>query len=1560
MTKIAFKRQGDSTMLKHILMVIIMATALFTGAAGNVLAMIGEPDVVYYGTALTAASGNSVVITLDGIAAKPISYSVGADLKYVLRVPMDSVGARLLNTARTGDAATITINGVLAAKVVIPARGTLVKMDLSKRDAEQWAKDHPGDSGAGDMNRNGISDLTEYLSGKDPAGCVWMAADAVHAETTVYHQQVLKNCLADAGSDLKHNLIKVAKGNYAGNFNYSAASGEDYNLTLIGGYDPAGVAERLADPVITVLNGDTDADGVGNGITLAVDTDSGKTSGTIRIESLAIKNGKAPAAQKGGGLQARLHNGALELVGNIFSGNSAAIGGGLSVDSGDSAPVFLVNNIFYGNSAATAAAVRIAAVTGAVTLLNNTIADNTAGAAGDGRSLLIETTTAAVDLTNNIVVGVAGVSGSEIYINSSGVNIQLVVAHNGYDAATGLLVTAPAFTPDGSAVTGAPLFKAPSAGNYRLGALSPCIDNGIAHPKLTDKDIVGASRVSGSIDLGAFEINKVAATVALGNLAQTYDGAARVATATTDPAGKNVVFIYDGSTTAPTNIGSYAVVATINDVEYSGSASGTLVIGKATAAVILGSLSATYDGNAKSTIATTIPAGKTVSITYGGSVTQPINAGSYVVVGTISDSNYQGSAGGNLVIGKAPQAITLAATASKTYGNANFGLGATVPSGLQLAYASDKLSVATVAADGLIHIVGAGEAIITVSQAGDGNYNAASAQQTITVSKAVITATAVNASRAYGTAEPVFTATYSGFVNGENATVITGTPAFTTDALISSPVGSYSITPVVTGLSAANYNFTAAPGTLAVGIASQSITFNPLANKTYGAGSFALSATGGASGNPVTYSSSDLNVATISGTNVTITGAGTTTITADQAGTNGAYATATAQQSLTVSKATITVTADNHSRAYNVANPPLTYVYSGFVNGDTVSVISGAPLLATTAVQASPVGSYPVTATISTLTATNYNFTAVSGTLAVGLANQSITFDPLAAKNYGDTAFDLNANGGGSGNTVIFASSNPAVATVSGTTVTIIGAGNAIITASQAGNSNYASATAQQTLTVSKAPLTVAAQNAGRVYGAANPTFIAGYSGFVNNDSDTLLQGAPTFATTADSASAPGSYPITATVGNLFSNNYSFSYANGTLTIGKATATIALGNMNQVYDAGAKSATVTTTPNGLVIGVTYDGSTTAPTNIGSYAVVATINDVEYSGSASGTLIIGYSSTGPSIILSSLADNAVTSLPTINVSGTVTAINGRKTLTVNGKLVTVDNSGFFSAPVLLSHGSNSIILVATDNADLKTTVSRTITLDATAPLISLDRDQADNSVTNTSRITVSGSVDRAGTTVTISVNGGVPQPATMAGSGFSLPVDLTLGLNTIIITATDSDGKSASIKQSITLSSSMALAVTSPSHDLKSGTLDLTISGTVTGGTAPLTITVTMDGQSFFPAITNGNFNQALTFAAEKSYPITVTATDSNGNSVTVTRTVIYAWLGNSNGSGSATLVDTLRAYRIALKLDSGTATDLLRYDVAPLDSDGKPQGDGVIGLGDVILLLRNSIGLLNW
>ena len=622
-----------------------------------------------------------------------------------------------------------------------------------------------------------------------------------------------------------------------------------------------------------------------------------------------------------------------------------------------------------------------------------------------------------------------------------------------------------------------------------------------------------------------------------------------------------------GTTVTGIAPGACTIVANqAGDANYTDAASVSknITIGQATATVTIGNLSQTYDGTPKYASATTTPSSLTVNLTYNGSTTAPTAAGSYTVVGTVSDDNYIGSATATLTIAKATQTVSFAAPAITTvYGNADFGPGASASTGGVVTYTSSDPAVATITSAELVHIVAAGTATITATQAGDANYLPASATQTLTVNKATLTVTASNASRAFGASDPAFSATYSGFVNGESTSAISGAPVLTSTATSTGSTGSYTITPSVGTLSAANYSFTFASGTLAVGIASQNIVFNPLAPQVYGSANFTLTATGGLSGNPIVFTSSNTAVATVSGTTATIVGAGTATITATQAG-NSNYAQATAQQILTINPAPLMVTADNAQRYYGEPDPVFSVTYTGFVNSETAAVLTGTPVITTAATTASTTGSYPITPAIGTLAAANYSFIFAPATLAVDVVSQTISFSQIPAKTYGAAAFDLSATGGESGYPVTYTSANPAVATVSGSTVTITGAGQAILIANQAGDLNYASATAQQLLTVNRATLTVTAGDASRLYGSENPAFSVTYSGFVNNEDQSKLAGAPVLATTADITSPVAGYPITVASGNLFSNNYTFSFVNGALTLDKATPVITWGNPSAI------------------------------------------------------------------------------------------------------------------------------------------------------------------------------------------------------------------------------------------------------------------------------------------------------------------------------------------------------------------------------------------------------------
>lgn len=145
-------------------------------------------------------------------------------------------------------------------------------------------------------------------------------------------------------------------------------------------------------------------------------------------------------------------------------------------------------------------------------------------------------------------------------------------------------------------------------------------------------------------------VNNASASVTLGNLSQTYDGAAKSATAITTPSGLTVAFTYDGSPNAPTNAGTYTVIGSVVDAVYVGSATNSLVISKAVATVALQDLNQTYNGTARVVTATTVPNGLPVTFTYDGSANAPTNIGTYEVIGTVVDVNYEGGATNSLIV----------------------------------------------------------------------------------------------------------------------------------------------------------------------------------------------------------------------------------------------------------------------------------------------------------------------------------------------------------------------------------------------------------------------------------------------------------------------------------------------------------------------------------------------------------------------------------------------------------------------------------------------------------------------------------------------------------------------------------------------------------------------------------------------------------------------------------------------------------------------------------------------------------------------------------------------
>ncbi|MGC1829591.1 MAG: MBG domain-containing protein, partial [Candidatus Acidiferrales bacterium] len=382
----------------------------------------------------------------------------------------------------------------------------------------------------------------------------------------------------------------------------------------------------------------------------------------------------------------------------------------------------------------------------------------------------------------------------------------------------------------------------------------------------------------------------------------------------------------------------------------------------------------------------------------------------------------------------------------------------------------------------------------------------------------------------------------------------------------------------------------------------------------------------------------------LSGSTLTITGAGSVTVTASQAGNATYAAAAPVQQILTVNKALLTVTANNAGMVYGQSLPSFSYTITGFVNGDTSAVVSGTATETTTATSASPVGAYPITFSTESLAAANYTFSYVNGTLTISSATQTITFNPLAPVTYGVAPITLTATAS-SGLPVSYTFTGPA--TLSGSTLTITGAGSVTVTASQAGNTNYAAATpVQRTLTVNKASLTVTANNAGITSGQPLPSFTYTITGFVNGDTSAVVSGTAAETTTATSASPVGTYPITFSTESLAAANYTFTYVNGTLTISSATPPPAFvqGTSTLGFNTNSDSATFTSNvTSGDMIAVMASAQGAGITNVtsscsGSFTQVDAVNSTALNATSADWYALA-TSTGSCTVTASLSGPA---------------------------------------------------------------------------------------------------------------------------------------------------------------------------------------------------------------------------------------------------------------------------------------------------------------------------------
>jgi len=504
-------------------------------------------------------------------------------------------------------------------------------------------------------------------------------------------------------------------------------------------------------------------------------------------------------------------------------------------------------------------------------------------------------------------------------------------------------------------------------------------------------------------------------------------------------------------------------------------------------------------------VAATASSGLAVTFTIDASASSVCSISgstvSFIGIGTcVIDANQAGNANYNaapqaqqsFAVAKGDQTITFTSTApaGAKVGGPTYTVTATASSGLAVTFTIDASASSVCSISGsTVSFTGVGTCVIDANQAGNANYNAApQAQQSFAVGKGdqtiTFTSTAPAGAKVGG---PTYTVT---------ATSSSGlTVAFTIDAAatsvcsISGSTVSFLAagTCVIDANQAGNASYNAAPQaqqSFAVAKGDQTITFTSTApaGAKVGGPTYTVTATS-SSGLTVAFTidAAATSVCSISGSTVSFIGVGTCVIDANQAGNANYSAAPQVQQSFAVAKGDQTISFTSTAPPGAKVGGPTYTVTATSSSGLAVTFTIDAAASSVCTISGSTVSFIAAgTCVIDANQAGNANYNAApqaQQSFAVAKGDQTITFTstaPSGAK-FGGPTYTVTATSS-AGLTVTFTidAAASSVCSISGSTVSFIGAGTCIIDANQAGNANYnAAPQAQQSFAVAKADQTI-------------------------------------------------------------------------------------------------------------------------------------------------------------------------------------------------------------------------------------------------------------------------------------------------------------------------------------------------------------------------------------------------------------------------------------------------------------------------------------------------------
>jgi hypothetical protein len=632
-----------------------------------------------------------------------------------------------------------------------------------------------------------------------------------------------------------------------------------------------------------------------------------------------------------------------------------------------------------------------------------------------------------------------------------------------------------------------------------------------------------------------------------------------------------------------------SVTITVTNASGSASATSDLTAGvaKATPTFSAWNNVSKYFGDSAFTVtAPTVTGSVPGSFSYSSATTSVISVSSstLTVVGvgtsditatfTPTDSTNYNSATTimTVTVGTRSQSITRTSTSpSSPVKSGTYTPTATASSSLAVAIsiASGSSSVCSISS-GVVTFNTVGSCVIQYNESGNSNYSAATqVTETLTIGKATPTFSAWNnVSKNFG--DSAFTVT-APTVTGSLAGSFTYTSETTSVISVSSSTltvagaGTSVITATFTPTDSTNYNSATTIMTVTVGKATPTFSAWNNVSKNFGDSAFTVtppSVTGSVPGS-FSYSSATTSVISVSGSTLTVAGAGTSDITATFTPndlTN--YNVATIDMTVTVGKALQSVVSlSSLSSTYNPSNKSISLTGSGGTgtgnyqyalnssNSTPGCSVNGSTLTYTTA------GTCVIAVTQTS--DTNYLSRTDDVSFSISLASQTITFGSLSAKSYSSETFTVSATSSAS-LTVVFTSASQSVCTtsgVSGSTITLLSVGTCVINANQIGDSNIAAASqVSQNFAINPRPITVTADAKTKAYGAADPTLT-----YTMTTGSLVLGDAITGALTRAAGTDVGTYQIQQGALTTANNpKYAITFVAADLTITRATPALVL------------------------------------------------------------------------------------------------------------------------------------------------------------------------------------------------------------------------------------------------------------------------------------------------------------------------------------------------------------------------------------------------------------------